>query len=111
VRIPDLENVPFLTRVIIAIVVLVAAFLCVLLASQFVEGQTPPLLPTKYDARMLELDKLALDDAYRKQLGLLFSVWLQDNPADVSRITRGLNNARRAYIVAADKIAQREARQ
>jgi hypothetical protein len=97
-----------ITTIIIIIVVLFVLFIIGLFTRE-VEGQSIP--QSKWDARMLELDKLALDDAYRTQLGLLFSVWLKDDPADISRISRGLNNARRAYVAAADKIAQREAKQ
>jgi hypothetical protein len=97
-----------ITTIIIVIVILLVLFIIGLFTRE-VEGQSIP--QSKYDARMLELDKLALDDAYHAQLRLLFSVWLKDDPADISRITRGLNNARHAYVTAADKIAQREAKQ
>jgi hypothetical protein len=91
------------------------ALTCLLLllaedASGQAKRQSAEAPPSKYDAKMLALDKIALDDAYRTQLELLFSVWLKDDPADVSRISRGLANARRAYAHAAEQIEKREQR-
>jgi hypothetical protein len=64
---------------------------------------------SKWDSRMLELDKQALDLAYTEQLKVLFSVWLRDGAGtDALRISNGLRIARRAYVQAATRIEERE---
>ena len=61
-----------------------------------------------FDARLLELDKRALDEAYHNQLQLLFSIWIKQQAVDAKQITNGLQLARRAYNQAAGQIAKRE---
>jgi hypothetical protein len=60
------------------------------------------------DARLIKLDRAALDDAYHAQLVHLFSVWLKDDISSTSRVSNGLRIARRAYSEAATQIDQRE---
>jgi hypothetical protein len=60
------------------------------------------------DAKLLALDKEALDEAYHRHLLLLFSVWLKGEISDSSRISNGLRIARRAYNQAAQQIVKRE---
>lgn len=60
------------------------------------------------DPKLLEIDKVALDEAYHDQLKFLFSVWLKDGGRNVQGITTGLRNARSAHALAAAQIAKRE---
>ena len=60
------------------------------------------------DAKLLELDKRGLDEAYHQHVLLLFSVWLKDQAGDPSRFNNGMRTARRAYQTAAERIAARE---
>ena len=57
---------------------------------------------------LLELDKQALEAAYKDHLKLLFSVWLKDDVSVVHRINEGLRRARRAYDEASARIQERE---
>jgi hypothetical protein len=61
------------------------------------------------DAKLLELDKRALDEAYHAQLQNLWLVWLKGQAGDPSYFTNGLKIARRAYAQANEQIAKREA--
>ena len=61
------------------------------------------------DAKLLELDKHALDEAYHAQLQNLWLVWLKGQAGDPSYFTNGLKIARRAYAQASEQIAKREA--
>ena len=60
------------------------------------------------DAKLLALDKRALDEAYHNHLVLLFSVWVKDQAGDSGRIRNGLRIARRAYHEVATEIERRE---
>src|SRR5215475_13021160 len=78
-------------------------------------GQTTSTLPPKgtfvgpspYDEHLIELDKQALDDSYRKQLDVLFSSWMRDDTAQPQRLTVGIQQARRAYILSMGEIEKR----
>ena len=109
--IPRLEDLSIGSRIVLTIVVVVVAILLLAAVGLFTgrweaEGQE---ITSKYDAHLIELDKQALEDAYRDQLKLLFSVWLKDGAgADATRVTNGLRIARRAYVQAADQLERRE---
>ena len=60
------------------------------------------------DAKLLNLDKQALDEAYHAQLQNLWVVWLKGQAGDPTYFTNGLKIARRAYKQASDQIAKRE---
>jgi hypothetical protein len=66
--------------------------------------------PSPYDAHMLELDRAALDEAYRAQLAKLFGVWMADAHGQPQRAVTGANRARRAYIAVMHEIEAREKR-
>jgi hypothetical protein len=65
-------------------------------------GNIPP------DPTLLQLDRLALDEAYHTQLIKLWTVWLSTGAGDATHFRNGLANARRAYGLAAEAIAKRE---
>jgi hypothetical protein len=68
----------------------------------------PP--PSPYDQRLLELDRLALDDAYRTHITKLFGVWMGDEHGQPQRAIAGANRARRAYVAVMKEIESRERR-
>jgi len=60
-----------------------------------------------YDDRLIELDKQAVEDAYRRQLELLFSTWMKDDSGQPQRLMVGVQQARRAYILSMGEIEKR----
>jgi hypothetical protein len=60
------------------------------------------------DAKLLPIDRKALDEAYHAHLIKLFNVWLTDGARDATRFKTGLGIARNAYHIAAQAIAKRE---
>lgn len=112
-RVPDLEDVPLIWRLALAVVVVVMAATIIFFSMLAAEAQQNPPLPELYagiplDATLLRLDRRALDEAYHAQVMLLFSVWLKQQAGDPAQITNGLKIARRAYNHAATQIAKRE---
>ena len=92
------------------------AIIVVILALAFLIGYAlsvgavtyPEPEPSKWDKRILELDKEALDMAYRTQLQHLFAVWMKDETGQPQRIVNGARQARRAYIESATYLEKRE---
>lgn len=103
-----LDDLPLWGRLFVALAALIAAVLLLFLASEGGQSAVPEPPPSKHDARLLEMDKIALDAAYHAQVLLLFSVWLKDDVRVTERVTNGFRIARHAYIAASERIEQRE---
>jgi hypothetical protein len=78
----------------------------VLISSAVAEETPQP--PSPYDAHIRELDRMALDDAYRTQLANLFRNWMVDPHGQPRRAIVGANRARRAYLQVMQEIEKRE---
>ena len=62
-------------------------------------------LPSKWDARMLELQQQAVETAFLQQIALLYSTWMKDySRNEPHRVATGARNARAAYIHAMQQI-------
>src|SRR5215831_16792756 len=72
------------------------------------EPKQDPFPHSPYDARLIALGKVALDDAYRAQITKLFSVWMGDEHDQPHRAQVGAGRARRAYIGVMKEIERRE---
>jgi hypothetical protein len=70
------------------------------------EAQTVP--PSKYDIRLLELDREAIEEAYKNQIMHLFETWMKDERGQPQRAVTGARQAQRAYIGAMIEIEKRE---
>lgn len=67
------------------------------------------LPPSKYDERLLALDRQGIEAAYSEQVKLLFKNWMNDpNIHQPQRAITGLRNAAKAYIEAMDGAIKRE---
>jgi hypothetical protein len=75
------------------------------------EPRPSPPAPSPYDARILALDRQALDEAYDRQIRQLFLTWMKDEHGQPARAMTGAARARRAYIAVMHEIEAREQRQ
>jgi hypothetical protein len=66
------------------------------------------LTTSKYDDRLIALEKEAADNAYRSQVEHLFAVWLRDSTGQPARATTGARHARKAYIDVMRAVEKRE---
>jgi hypothetical protein len=68
----------------------------------------PPI--SKHEGHLLELDREALDKAYKDHIGLVFGVWMKgpSDPSAPHRAGLGARNARAGYEKSMDKIELRE---
>ena len=70
-------------------------------------GQVEPLPTSIYDARLDEIDRKALDDAYEQHVEKLFETWMRDGTGQPGRALVGIRNGRKAYIEAMTAIDAR----
>jgi hypothetical protein len=77
------------------------------LRDQATASQDPPI--SKYEERFIELDREAIEGAYREHIQKLYSVWMQNyTPDQPSRAVTGAQNAREAFINSMDAIERRK---
>lgn len=108
----DLDHMDLGKRVMLTVAIVLAALGLIALVGYLSGGwddaQGAPVPPSKWDSRLIELDKDALDKAYVAQMGHIFEIWIKDGVADSSRATRGFANARKGYNAAMSEIEQRQ---
>lgn len=63
--------------------------------------------PAQYEARMADLERAAMDEAFKKHMMRLFDVWVTDYDLP-PRVSKGASNARAAYARAMAAIDKRE---
>jgi hypothetical protein len=66
--------------------------------------------PSKYDNHLDELERQAIDDAFKRYVGQLYNIWVTDNyqPKIPPKALVGARNARDAYIRSMEAIESRE---
>jgi len=67
-----------------------------------------PLFTSKYDDRLLELEKQAIDNAYRQKGEDLIRVWFLDESGQPGRFLSGIRAARKKYIDMQNALEKRE---
>lgn len=70
--------------------------------------QTEFVLEPHHEARLIELDRQAIERAYVQQITFLFQQWMKDETDQPERAVRGTNQARSAYGRAMTAIERRE---
>jgi len=66
------------------------------------------LPPSRWDFKLVDLDRQALDQAYMKKIEMIFSVWVTDDVGQPERAVKGATAAKRAYIEAMRALDMRE---
>jgi hypothetical protein len=67
-----------------------------------------PFVVTKYEGRLLQLERAAIDDAFRQKITQLWSVWMSDDRGQPARAINGAAQARKAYAISMTEIDRRE---
>jgi len=63
---------------------------------------------TQYDQRILELERVAIENAFNEQIVHLYQTWMKDDTGQPERAGKGAAQARRAYIRSMSAIEQRK---
>jgi hypothetical protein len=69
----------------------------------------PVYVVTKFEPRLLELERKAIEDAFRQKITSLWTVWMSDERGQPARAVNGAVQARKAYIASMQRIEEREA--
>jgi hypothetical protein len=103
---------PWARAVITILIAVIIAFALLLFFPDATGEQktTEESAPSKWDDHIDALEKQALDDAFKKHIGQLYSVWVTDNyqPRIPPKALLGARNARDAYIRSMESIEKRE---
>jgi hypothetical protein len=98
--------------VVICVIILFALALCGYLTGGWDEAGAAPevsVAPSKYDARIGELEKEAIEAAFKQHIGQLYKIWVTDQyqPKFPPKAIVGARNARDAFIRSMDAIEER----
>jgi len=114
--IPRLEDLSLTTRIVITFCIVVFCLFLLTVVGYLTGGwdqaqsQTKQIrftVPEQWREELFALDKRALDEAYVKQIELLYRTWVADAPTlshDPGRITVGLSNNRQAWVLAREQL-------
>jgi len=106
-------------RIVLTFVIVVAVLLLMALIGWLIGGWDDKaaaqeqeiilmLPPTKWDEKMDELDRQAVDEAYVNKIKQLFDVWVREGLSSSEPVTKGHAQARRAYIAAHRAMEKRD---
>ncbi len=79
-------------------IAVVVAYGLVLLTPHDAQGEVSPIQPSIYNNRLDQLDREALEIAYRNHIVQMFEGWMKDPTAQPVRAQAGHRNARKAFI-------------
>jgi hypothetical protein len=112
----NLRDMSLGQRVVLTVAIVIVALL-LLAAFGYLTGRwddtagAQPLVPSKFDSDLVELDKEAVKQAYHDQVVHLFAIWMKDEKGQPDRALVGVRQARRAYVEAMTAIERREQKQ
>jgi hypothetical protein len=102
-----LEDISFLGRIAIAVLTIVLTIAAILILEAAEKQQAPPP-PSPYEERLTQLDRQAIEEAYKKHINTLFEYWVKDPAEQPERAVRGARAARSAFDRAMNAIERRE---
>jgi hypothetical protein len=91
-----------------ASLVLLAIVLMLVAAGEQPLSPPPPYVVTKYEGKLLELEREAINDAFRAKITQLWAVWMSDERGQPARAINGAAQARKAFIASMQEIDRRE---
>lgn len=62
----------------------------------------------RHERKFIDLDRVAIAEAYRDQIQHLFEVWMKDDTGQPARAIKGAKQARKAFADSMDAIDERE---
>jgi hypothetical protein len=99
-----------ITFIIVLVILFALALYGYLTGGWEAEAEGAPVVPSKYDDLIDELERQALAEAFKKHLIQLYSVWVTDNyqPRLPPKAVVGMRNNRDAFIRAMDAVGRRK---
>jgi hypothetical protein len=106
----SLQELTLWQRLGILLIILLTIALALLILDPDTQGAQGYAVPDRFHDDVLALDRRALDDAYVLQSQHLFRTWITDRLHDPSGIDTGLSKARQGYVIARERMEQRESK-
>jgi len=106
-----LEDMPLLQRIVVLLIIVAVVLFFLMIASWYsssAQNLRLTLPPSKWDRKMLELDKEALDIAYKNKVAQLFNIWVTSGLETDEGAVKGHAQAQRAFIWSQQRIELRE---
>lgn len=102
------------TVVIVVVILLILAFVGYI-SGRWEEAQAQqlpmePVVLSKYEKHFIDLDRVAIADAYKEQIHHLFLTWAKDDSQQPKRAVVGAKQARSMYERSMAAIDEREQR-
>jgi hypothetical protein len=94
------------SRVAASIVLLAVVLMFIAAGEQL--PPPPPYVVSKYEGKLIELEREAINDAFRQKITSLWIVWMSDDRGQPARAVAGASQARKAYIASMQEIDRRE---
>jgi hypothetical protein len=109
----SLEQMPIGQRVMLTVAILVIALILLAgigyLSGRWDEaGAQSANQTSKYEPRLLVLEREGIEDAFRQKIISLWTVWMSDDRGQPDRAVNGAKQARKAYIQSMTEIERRE---
>jgi hypothetical protein len=95
-----------ISRVAASLVLLAVVLMFV--AANEPSPQPPPHVVTQYESRLVELEREAINDAFRAKITQLWTVWMSDDRGQPARAVAGAAQARKAYVASMQQLDRRE---
>jgi hypothetical protein len=92
----------------VAASVVLLAVVLMLVAANEQPPQPQPYVVGKYEGKLLELEREAINDAFRQKITSLWTVWMSDERGQPARAVNGALQARKAYTASMQEIERRE---
>jgi hypothetical protein len=68
----------------------------------------PVYVVTKFEPRLLELEREAVEEAFKQKITSLWIVWMSDERGQPTRAINGATQARKAFIASMQQLERRE---
>jgi hypothetical protein len=114
-KLPPLEDLSIGQRVIltiVAVVVVVLLLACIgYLSGRWEEAaaqERPAYQLSKFEPRLLVLERQAVEDAFVKKITSLWTVWMSDERGQPGRAIAGATQARKAFIASMEELDRRQ---
>jgi hypothetical protein len=111
---PLLEDLPLWQRIAIAIAVVLIGLLLAAALHMTAEAEqqsrfSPTDIPiSKYEERLLALDREAIEQAYKDHIKNVFAVWMRDDRGQPGRALTGAQQGHKAFVGSMEGIERRE---
>jgi hypothetical protein len=113
-RIKPLDDFTLVQRIVAMVIIVIVVLFLLTIVGCFMRDdvEAQPLPPSKWDTRINTLEREAIEEAFKKHIMQLYSVWVSDQYVhDIPpKALKGARNARDAFIRSMEAIEKRESK-